>query len=183
VGETKQVFVPFDDYSFRRWNLKNQRWEVGGEYEIALGENSRDIIFSQKLIIDENNFTLPEGYYFSQSSDEKALTYEEYYNNNLALGDVAGLENGERKGKHIVVGYDTLVEDLKYSKGIVGRIFGVIAKIYSSSKDKLRSSAMSYLPLRSLMQFMKLSSVQAQGFIEACNGYFFKGIKKLIFKK
>ena len=78
---------------------------------------------------------------------------------------------------------DTVVADLVYCKGLVAKIFGRIARISKKSKDKLKSVALDWMPVRSLMQFMNLNDIQAQGFLLACNGHFFKGIKKLLFKK
>ena len=78
---------------------------------------------------------------------------------------------------------DTAVADLSYCKGLVAKIFGNIARISKNSDDKIKSMAMDWLRVRALMQFMNLNDIQAQGFLLACNGHFFKGMKKLLFKK
>ena len=44
AGESKWVTIPFDEYTFRYWNVKTDRWEVeGGSYEIMIGASVEDI--------------------------------------------------------------------------------------------------------------------------------------------
>ena len=44
AGESKEVSIPFDDKTFRYWNVKTGKWEIeGGSYEIRIGASSADI--------------------------------------------------------------------------------------------------------------------------------------------
>jgi beta-glucosidase len=192
VGASERVYIPFDEYTFRVWNKERARWEVGSRYEIFLGENSRDVLFSQKLQIEKGCVRHFGDYCFAEDDkieddkiDDKmkeSLSYADYYAQNLETGSHGEKETTERI-KGVVADYSTIIADLKYCKGIMGKVFGFIAFHYSTAKDKIIANSMSYLPLRSLMQFMRLDSVQAEGMIEACNGKFFHGLKKIIFKK
>jgi hypothetical protein len=200
-GESKKIEIEFDEYAFRMWNIEKACWEVGGDYHISLGENSRDLLFEECIHVGEENYTLPEGYLFKEEMSCEtfgAVRYKQYYAANLAAGDEDGKlkcykkeqeekskrsGNSKQKHKRIVATYSTIIRDLWYAKGFMGKVFGFIAYHYSTATDKLIANSMSYLPLRSLMQFMGLNSVQAQGMVEACNGKFFTGLKKLIFKK
>jgi beta-glucosidase len=170
AGESKSVFIPFDDYTFRLWSTADNRWEKGGKYEVFLCENCRDVIYSK---------TLELGKAVEQTGEP--ISYADYYTGNLAKDSAdVGAQEGRRR---VVADYSTIIADLKYSKGFVGKVFGFVAFHYSTAKDKIIANSFSYLPLRSLMQFMRLEEVQAEGLIEACNGHFFKGLRKLIFKK
>lgn len=45
--EEKEIFIPFDEYSFRYWNLKLNRWSIeSGRYLIQIGSSSLDIRLS-----------------------------------------------------------------------------------------------------------------------------------------
>ena len=44
AGESKTVTIPFDEYTFRYFNVLTNRWEVeGGEYEIRIGASCEDV--------------------------------------------------------------------------------------------------------------------------------------------
>lgn len=174
--EEREVFLPFDEYSFRMRDAEKNVWQVGGEYEIMLGENCRDIIFSSKIKIDETNYALPAGYVFADIKSARKLSYGDYYKGNLTEAEPK--EEGKRK---IVCDENTFVTDLRYCKGVTAKLFAFIVRRLQKSKNKTVASSVAYLPVRSLMQFAKFSEVRAEGFIEACNGKFLKGIRKLIF--
>ena len=53
------VHIPFDDKTFRYWNVKTGRWEVEeGEYLIMVGACVADIRLSGKLWIAETTSTV-----------------------------------------------------------------------------------------------------------------------------
>lgn len=44
AGEEKTVSIPFDNYTFRYWNVKKNGWAVeGGTYTVSVGSSSADI--------------------------------------------------------------------------------------------------------------------------------------------
>ena len=49
-GETKTVTIPFDDKTFRYFNVLTNKWEVEkGVYDIYVGASSADILLTGKL--------------------------------------------------------------------------------------------------------------------------------------
>lgn len=59
-GESREVFIPFDDRSFRYWNVKTDAWEIeGGAYEIMIGASSEDIRLTGELERAGTNAPLP----------------------------------------------------------------------------------------------------------------------------
>lgn len=174
AGEKKEVFLPFDEYTFRRWNALQHCWEAGGKYEVTINLDSVRAYYYGSVEIDEND--VPEGYIFAADSGEK-VDYENYFISRITSDYVE-----KSDGKRVIATYDTPVPDLLHCKGFLGKFVGLIARFNSHSKDKVKAASMDWLCLRSLMQFLELSPSQAEGFFEACNGKFFKGMKKLLKK-
>lgn len=167
AGESRKVFIPFDEYAFRVWDIYTHRFISGGEYEVTINTDSANALYSQTVeIAGETGALLPQ------------MSYKEYFDSHISPDECA---YHPRKG--MTAELDTAVADLVYCKGLVAKIFGNIAKISRKSKDKITAGALDWLPVRSLMQFMNLNDIQMQGFLLACNGHFFKGMKKLLFKK
>ncbi|MCM1438863.1 MAG: glycoside hydrolase family 3 C-terminal domain-containing protein [Roseburia sp.] len=178
AGESKRVFIPFDRYAFRVWNTANSRFEAGGIYTVSINTDSTRALYSAEVEITEDS--LPEGCASSENApaEEGKLSYKEYFNRHISPDECY-----EKPKKGAVATMETVVADLVYCKGLVAKIFGCIARISKRSKDKIRSVALDWLCVRSLLQFMNLNDVQAEGFLLACNGHFFKGMKRLIFKR
>lgn len=48
--EEKEIFIPFDEYSFRYFNVKTNKWEIEeGDYDISIGGSSKDIWLKERL--------------------------------------------------------------------------------------------------------------------------------------
>ena len=174
AGEKQEVQMPFDEYTFRRWNAEKHCWEAGGKYEVTINLDSVRAFYYGSVEITEDD--VPEGCVYSEGSAEK-IDYENYFLSHITPDDAKKYE-----GKRVVATCDTPVQELLHCKGVFGKFVGLIARIYAHSKDRVKAASLQWLCLRSLMQFLELSPSQVEGFLEACNGKFFKGLKKL-FKK
>lgn len=169
AGEEVEVFLPFDEYSFRVWDERMNCWRKGGEYTVSIGENSRDIFYTQKVNAAGGQ----------PDFGEAKITYREYFDSRISPDQPPKIyKKGELRAM-----LTTEVSDLKYCKGFVAKLFWLISAICARSKNVVISNSMTHLPLRYLMIFLGYDDVQSEGFIQACNGSFFKGIKKIIFKK
>ncbi|MGN0804641.1 MAG: beta-glucosidase [Candidatus Coproplasma sp.] len=175
AGEERKVFLPFDEYSFRIWNTKLNAFSAGGVYSVSLNDNCNSKLFEGSVEITPEN--LPLGCIYALTNGEK-IDYECYYQSHLTE-DI----QPPKPYKGMEATLETPVTELGYCKGLLAKVFGLIVKIGGKSKNKTASSAFSWLRLRSLMQFMGLNEVRKQGFLEACNGHFFKGMKKFILGK
>ncbi len=174
AGEEREVFLPFDGYSFRRWNGSTHRWEAGGRYEVTLNLDSLRAYHYGAVEITEEN--LPEGCAYCGDEGEK-IDFESYFLSHITSSDIPGGE-----GKRVIATYDTPVPELIHCKGLLGKIFGLIARFNTHSRDKAKAASLEWMCTRSLMQFMELSPSRAEGFFEACNGKFFKGLKQFLKK-
>ena len=175
AGESREVFMPFDGYAFRMWNSRKRAFEAGGVYKIELCEHSERPLFEAAYEITAEN--LPEGCVLADGSGAK-LGYKEYFESHLS-DDEPAAEN--QKG--MPVSLYMPVADLVYCKGMLAKIFGKIARKSKKSKNKIKSVALDWLSVRTLMQFMEFDDKQAQGFLLACDGHFFKGIRQILSKK
>ena len=171
AGESREVFIPFDEYAFRVWDSDTHGFVSGGVYEVTINTDSAHALYSQKVEIAGDDCGLTE---FKGA----VKSYQEYFNSHISPD-----ERGYQPQKGMTADMDTAVADLSYCKGLVAKIFGTIARCSKKSKDKIKAGALDWLRVRSLMQFMNLNDIQAEGFLLACNGHFFKGLKKLLFKK
>lgn len=166
-GESKEAFIPFDEYSFRVWDGRAHGFVSGGVYEVTVNVDSAHALYSERLEIAGGGCeACPK------------MSFKDYVDSHISPDEC---EYKPYKG--MVADENTPVHDLSYCKGIVAKLFGKIAKNAKKSKNKIKAGALDWLSVRSLMQFMKLDDKQAEGFLLACNGHFFKGLGKLIFKK
>lgn len=168
AGESKEVFIPFDEFAFRVWDTDRRRFVSGGVYEVSINTDSAHALYSQSVEIAGETVGF----------QGTAKSYKEYFDSHISPD-----ERVYEPKKGMVADMDTVVADLIYCKGVVAKIFGLIARLSKKSKDKIKSVALDWLRVRALMQFMNLNDKRAQGFLLACNGHFFKGMKKLLSKK
>lgn len=193
AGETKIVKIPFDDKTFRFFNIADGKWDIEkGEYEILIGASSKDIRLKGVLKVDGID---------AQNIYDKNL-FPSYYG-----CDVQNISDAEferllgrklpnprfefyRKNSMRVDAY-TPVSQLRYAPGWAGRLFGCaiglaikfLRCIGKKSKANVLVMGIYYNPLRALSRLTggRISWGQLQGLIEMFNGRFFKGL--LIFLK
>lgn len=174
-GESKKVYIPFDEYVFRLWSSSLSKFIAGGKYVVTLNEHCQKSLFAAEVEITPSN--LPSGCVYALDDGEK-ISYKEYYSSHLTE-DIQPAT--PQKGMQATL--DTQAADLIYCKGVLAKVFGLVVKICKRSKEPTKAAVFDWLPLRSLMQFMGFNGAQAEGFLLACNGHFFKGLKKIILKK
>lgn len=174
-GESREIFLQFDEYSFRMWNEDRRAFEAGGVYSVSINTDSAHTVFTGEAVITPDN--LPKGCVFADGDGVKQ-SFKDYFDSHISPDE---LYVSPKKGALATL--DMQVADLVYCKGIVAKIFGTIARRAKRSPDKMKSVAMDWLSVRSLLQFMNFNDVQAQGFLLACNGHLFKGLSKMLAKK
>ena len=60
AGESREVTIPFDDKTFRYWNVRTDRWETeGGRYKIRVGASSEDIRLTAAVPIEDSGAPNP----------------------------------------------------------------------------------------------------------------------------
>ncbi|MGN1372433.1 MAG: glycoside hydrolase family 3 N-terminal domain-containing protein [Candidatus Coproplasma sp.] len=175
AGESKEVFLPFDEYAFRVWDCEGSRFVAGGAYMVSLNTDCTQSLFSAEVEITGEN--LPQGCEYALLNGEK-ISYADYYNSHLSE-DIQPV----KPFKGMMATLDMQASDLIYCKGLTAKIFGWLIKIMKRSKDPTKSAIFEWLRLRAMLQYINFNSVQTEGFLLACNGHLFKGLKKMIAKK
>lgn len=192
-GESVTVTIPFDDKTFRYFNVNTNKWEVeGGEYQLYIGASIADIRLEASI---ERQGTTNDYPY-------NAALLPSYYS-----GHVANVSNEEFKtliGRDIPqAGYDfykknrmvihenCTVADLRYSKRWVGRAFAGVIRfaIAFLRKTGKRTTANTLVmgvlhqPVRGLAKFGGMSRRQMEALLLMFNGHLFKGIGRFLTKE
>ena len=188
-GEEKEVFIPFDEYSFRYFNVATNKWEVEeGDYDISIGASSKDIWLKERLHVKGTTTTLP----YDRAKCELYFTGDVSNVPNSQFAYVLGrdIPDGKlkfHKKKRIIVNYYTTVEQLRYAKGFAGRFFawglrvGIgFMKVFNPKMANTMIMGVYHLPMRGLSRMTggAIHWSQLDGLIMMFNGHFFKGWHK-----
>ncbi len=193
AGETATVTIPFDDKTFRYFNVNTNKWEVeGGEYQLYIGASCADIRLEASVVKSGTTNDCPY--------DREKIP--SYYN-----GRVAKVGDGEFKallGREIptsgynfykrnrtIIHENCTVADLRYSKRWVGRAFSGIVRfaIAVLKKTGNRTTANTLVmgvlhqPVRGLAKFGGMSRRQMEALLLMFNGHFFKGVGRFFSKE
>ena len=190
-GETKEVTLKFDEYTFRFFNVKDNKFEVeDGVYSIYVGANINDIKLTGEIKVE--GVVLADDIY----DKEKLAKYYKADVTNISDEEFEALLGRKLpdsnikfiKKKRIIVDYNTSVIELKYAKGRTGRLFSwairfaikFLTKV--GKKDTANVLVMGVInqPMRSISRMTNgiISMGQLDGMILMFNGHFFKGFNK-----
>lgn len=189
--EEKEIFIPFDEYSFRYFNVKTNKWEIEeGDYDISIGGSSKDIWLKERLHVAGTTKVVPyerekcENYFEVKVSDVPDKQFEYVLGRPIPNGGLVF-----HKKRRIVVTYWTTVEQLRFSRGWSGRFFswairtGVKSmKLFNPKLANTLIMGVFHLPMRGLSRMTggAIRWGQLDGLIIMFNGHFFRGLKKFI---
>ncbi len=191
AGESKQVEIPFDEYTFRWFNVKTNSWEVEDcNYRIMVASSSQDIRLTAeykpengiKAVTDyDKNVLAP--YYSGKVDKVGDAAFASLLGRDIPDGNINFI-----KKKRIIVDYNTPVIHLKYAKGWTGRAFAHIIvfaeKFMLAIGNRKTANVIKigpyYMPVRGISRQTggMISMGQLDGIIIMFNGKFFKGLKK-----
>jgi len=159
AGESARIKIPFDEYSFRSFDIKSGNWvTVGGRYKIYIGASSQDLRLSDEIEI--------EGTEDVPAADCTAVRAEEYP---LSLN---------KKGR-VVADFYTPFSELKNSRGALSRL-AVKFALSVAGRSPTAGGTMRYVTLRTAAQFARFDGVRAKGLVDFFGGKYFKGVCKII---
>ncbi|PZD94983.1 glycosyl hydrolase [Paenibacillus sambharensis] len=188
AGETKTVTIPFDDKTFRYFNVKTNEWEIEeADYRIMVGASSADIRLTGKLWVQGTGAPLPYDKH----------KYPSYYSGRVANVPVEEFEH--LLGRQVPVstwdreqplGYNDTIEQCQYAKGVFGRFiflavvfaYWFLKKIGKRSTANLIMMSVYYLPFRGINRMTAgiVTMPMVDGLLLMVNGHFFKGLIHLI---
>lgn len=182
-GESTQVIIPFDDKTFRYWNITTNRWEVEtGTYQIFVGASVIDIRLSGSITVEGTDAVLPyEGKDLPsyRTGFIQNVGKEEY---ELLLGHP--VPSGKWSGE---LQLNDAVCQMYYAKSGLARL---VYKILTDKKVKNEKNGTPDLnllfqyniPFRAIAKMTggMVSMDMVRGALLVVNGHFFKGMKAVI---
>lgn len=183
AGESTTVTIPFDDKTFRYWNIATGRFEVeSGVYTVFLGASVSDIRLSQTITMAGTTDRLPykpenlKSYY---SGGVRNVSREEF---EILLGHA--VPDGKWYGE---LGINDALCQMYYAKSPLARLICRIlerlkARSEAKGKPDLNLLFIYNMPFRGIAKMTggAVSMEMARGMVLVVNGHFFRGMKKII---
>jgi beta-glucosidase len=188
AGETKLVTIPFDDKTFRYFNVKTNKWEIEeANYEIMIGASSEDIRLIDTIFVNGTKAPLPydktklPSYYSGKATN---VNKEEFEN---LLGYKLPDSTWDRSKP---LGYNDTIAQCQYAKGGFARFaFHLITfahwfllKIGKRSTANLIMMSIYHMPFRGMARMTGgiMNMPMLDGILMMVNGHFFKGLNHLL---
>ncbi|MDF1509428.1 glycoside hydrolase family 3 C-terminal domain-containing protein [Robertmurraya sp. DFI.2.37] len=188
AGETKTVLIPFDDKTFRYFNIKTNKWEIEeAEYEIMIGASSEDIRLVDSHFVAGTGAPLPyekmklPSYYSGKANNVSVEEFEEL------LGYKAPASKWDRTRP---LGYNDTIAQCQYAKGTFARFaFHAITfahkflwKIGKRSTANLIMMSVYHMPFRGVARMTGgiINMPMLDGILMIVNGQFFKGLRHVL---
>ena len=185
AGETKQVGIPFDAYTFRYFNVRSNAFEIeGGRYEIMIGASGQDIRLRGMLEVKGTGAPNPYGdpvfdcYKRCELTDVPDSAFE------ALLGRRIPDRAWDRAQP---LGLNDTFRQLTYARNPIARLTGRIlarslSKSLAAGKSDVSLLFVYNLPFRGLTKLLggKITSAMAEDMLTICNGHGFRGLGRLI---
>lgn len=183
AGESKSVKIPFDDKTFRYWNVKTKHWEIEeGEYLVMVGACVADIRLSGKLFVNGTTKEIPyqkeqlPSYYSGLINKVDASEFE------VLLGHP--IPDGRWSGE---LGINDAICQLYYAKsGLARFVYRILTdkkkKSEENGKPDLNILFIYNMPFRAIAKMTGggVSMEMVYGIVDMVNGHIFTGLKKLV---
>lgn len=183
AGQRQKVEIPFDDKTFRYWNVKTGQWEKeGGMYAVLIGSSVEDIRLVSSIEIKGTTDEYPY-------QQEKMPSYFSGSVENVSDSEFQCLlghpiPDGEWKGELTL--NDSLCQ-MYYAKSRLARFAYKILEhkvehgVKSGVMD-LNALFIYNIPFRGIAKMTGgvVNMEMAGGMVQVVNGHFFSGIKKII---
>ena len=197
AGECQKVVIPFDDKTFRYYNVNTLEWEIEkGEYQLYIASSVNDVKLTGSIEQQGTNAKSPydKDLLPSYFSGKVADVSEEEFKALLSTGvekvryDLPDPSFKFYKKKRMKIHMNCTVADLRYAPGWTGRVFawGVTFAINFMRFIGDRTTANTMImgvyhqPMRGIAKFMGLGTYKTEGLITMFNGHFFKGLGMVI---
>ncbi|MFA9376976.1 MAG: glycoside hydrolase family 3 C-terminal domain-containing protein [Lachnotalea sp.] len=183
AGEQQTVNIPFDDKTFRYWNVKTNKWEIEmGTYKVMIGASVSDIRLEADITVEGTTNEYPYNpallpYYYTgivqQISDNE---FEELLGHPIPSGKWSG-----------ELGMNDAICQMYYAKSklarfIYNRLTAMKIKSEEKGKPDLNILFIYNMPFRALAKMTAgmVSMEMVEGMLVVVNGHFFRGLGKII---
>ncbi len=183
AGEEKDVTIPFDDKTFRFYDVRTDSWEIeGGTYKIYVGANANEMrLVGEREVagtVEAGPYSatqLPD-YFTGRVTDIADAEFEALYGGEIPDGSWSG-----------EIHMNDAICQLYYGKSLIGRLAcAVLTRMKKSSEKKgvpdLNVLFIYNMPIRGLAKMTggAISMEMAEAITEICNGHRIKGTGHLI---
>ena len=183
AGEEKEVVIPFDDKTFRFFDVRTNTWETErGTYTVYIGRNVEDTSLAEEIYIEG---TVADGGY-----DRK--TFPHYFSGKIT--DVSAEEYCLLYGKELPdgswggeIGINDAVCQLYYGKGILGKLFCGALRLLLKNSERRGKPDLNVLfnynmPIRGYAKMTNglVTMDMARALTEMANGHRIRGTGHLI---
>ncbi len=183
AGETKKVEIPFDDKTFRYWNVKTNKWEIeDGNYTICIGASSTDIRLTGNVMKAETTEVMPYNkeeipvYYTGKIQTVSDAEFEKLLGRPIPNGKWSGMLSAN----------DAMCQMYYAKSGLARfaykRLTAMKKKADESGKPDLNVLFIYNMPFRAMAKMTggAVSMDMVNGIVSIVNGRFFSGLGKVI---
>ncbi len=184
-GESIEVELPFDDKTFRFFNVKTKQWEIeGGIYSIQIAKNAHEVVLEESIQLEGTTKEYPynkeqlKEYYTGQIGDVSDASFE------TLLGHKIPESKWDRQKP---LGLNDTISQMYYAKSFLARmIIKILTRLKDNSIKKgtpnLNILFIYNMPFRGIAKMMggAVSMSMVEAILEMVNGKFFRGFKNLI---
>ncbi|MCR5716448.1 MAG: glycoside hydrolase family 3 C-terminal domain-containing protein [Lachnospiraceae bacterium] len=183
AGESKEVTIPFDDKTFRYWNVKTNSWEIeGGTYQIMIGANLLDIRLEESFAVEGTTQEYPyhtdklPHYYSGEIQEVGDAEYTELLGHSIPDGSWSGN-----------LGMNDAFCQMYYAKsGLARFIYQRLTAMKKKSDDSgipdLNILFIYNMPFRAMAKMTggAVDMKMAEAMVRLVNGKFFSGLGGII---
>ena len=183
AGESRQLRIPFDDKTFRYWNIKTGQWEIEtGTYQIMVGASVADIRLTGMTERTGNS----KGYPYNPAKMPYYYTGIVQKISDEEFRELLGHEipNGRWSGNLEI---NDAICQIYYAKSRLARlIYRCLTKMKKKSeaqgKPDLNILFIYNMPFRGIAKMTggAVSMEMVYGIVDAVNGHFMRGVKKVV---
>lgn len=183
AGESREVRIPFDDKTFRYWNVRTGRWEIeGGAYQIMIGASCADIRLQTGVNVEGTTEEYPyftnrmPSYYSGLIQQVDDQEFEALLGTKIPSGKWAGE----------LTANDAICQ-MYYAKSAIARFaYKKLTQMKKKSEDAgkpdLNILFIYNMPFRAIAKMTggMVSSETVDGIVTMVNGHLFRGLKKTV---
>ena len=183
AGEEKTVSIPFDDYTFRYWNVKKNGWAVeGGTYTVSVGSSSADIRLEGGIAAAGDDAPAPY-------DDAKLTAYTEGRIREIpdeAFAELLGGPIPDGSWGSDLNENDAICQLGNAKSGLARFVYKQLEKkkqaADAAGKPDLNVLFIYNMPFRAIgkMTGGQVDKKMVDGMVEVVNGHFFGGLGKVI---
>ena len=179
AGESRQVRIPFDDKTFRFWNIRTNRWETeDGTYRIMVGTSCADIRLESDVHVEGNTEVFP--YYTNKMPSYYSGLIQQVEDQEFELLLDMPIPDGSWSGELTV---NDAICQMYYAKSPIARfVYNKLTKMKKKSEDAgkpdLNILFIYNMPFRAIAKMTggMVSMEMVEGIVTMVNGHLFRGL-------